>query len=439
MVAKILNFIRTDLWRLRLKDYSRGKSFLYRQLRIIILAVRHFNEDKCKFRASALTFYSVLSIVPIVAMMFGVAKGFGLEKWVESQVFERMQGQEEVAKKIVEFSNSLLSQTSASFIAGVGVAFLLWTIIGVLSNVETSFNDIWGVKKGRSLGRKFSDYLSTMLVCPILLAASSAATVFVGAQLQVIVEKVAILQYIGPVIMIALKILPYCTVWVAFTFILSFMPNAKVNFKSALIAGIVAGTMFQAAQWGYVNFQVQIATRYAVYGSFAALPLFLLWMQVSWLIVLFGAEVSFAHQNVETYEFEPDCLSASQSFKKMLSLALTERIVKRFANAEKASDASQLSRELEIPIRLVRQILYDLAESGVVSEVRKGEDKDVAYQPALDTGRITIKYVLDALEQRGTASVPVAGSKQLDRISDSLQQFSTLLEKSPANLALKDV
>ena len=137
-----------------------------------------------------------------------------------------------------------------------------------------------------------------------------------------------------------MKLLPYLTIWVTFTFIFIFMPNTKVRFLSGLIAGIVAGTLFQLVQWAYVNFQVQITAKYAIYGSFAALPLFLLWLQISWFIILFGAEVSFAHQNVETYEFEPDCLSASRSFKTLLSLFITQRLVHRFCDGEKPSEAS---------------------------------------------------------------------------------------------------
>jgi len=177
MLSKVINFLKTDIWRIRLKNYPRRKSFFLRQLRIIVLAVRGFAEDKCKFRASALTFYSLLSVVPVIAMMFGIAKGFGLEKRVETVFLQKMQGQEEAAKRVIDFANSLLENASGGFIAGVGVAFLFWAIIKVLSNIENSFNDIWGVKNPRTLGRKFSDYLSMILVCPFLLIMASSATV----------------------------------------------------------------------------------------------------------------------------------------------------------------------------------------------------------------------------------------------------------------------
>jgi membrane protein len=439
MLAKWMNFIKTDIWRMRLKDHSPGKSFLIRLLRIVALAVRGFNENKCKFRASALTFYSLLSIVPIIALMFGIAKGFGLQEKVQAQLLEKMKGQEEVVTKIIDFSNSLLANTSGGVVAGVGVAFLFWTIIGVLSNIENSFNDIWGVMKPRSFGRKFSDYLSTMFVCPILLVISGSATVFVSSQILLATDKIPLLQNLGPAFWLLLKLLPYCTIWIAFSFIFAFMPNTKVRFKSAIIGGIVAGTVFQIVQWVYITFQIGAAKYGAIYGSFAALPLFLLWLQTSWLIVLFGAEVSFAHQNVETYEFEPDCLSVSHSFKTLLSLLITQRLVQRFCDGEKASEASQLSHELEIPVRLVRQILYELSEAGVLSEVRKGEDKELAYQPAIDADKITVKFVIDRIEQRGTSTIPVTKSGEIDKLSDCLRQFDAVIEKSPANMLLKNL
>ncbi len=439
MLSKVINFLKTDIWRIRLKNYPPRKSFFLRQLRIVVLAVRGFTEDKCKFRASALTFYSLLSVVPVIAMMFGIAKGFGLEKRVETELMQKMQGQEEIAAKVIDFANSLLENTSGGFIAGVGVAFLFWTIIKVLSNIEDSFNDIWGVKTPRSIGRKFSDYLSMTLVCPFLLIMASSATVVISSQIRVIIQESSLFNSIGPLILFLLKLLPYCTIWIMFTFVFIFMPNTKVKLRSGLLGGIVAGTIFQLTQWAYITFQIGAAKYSAIYGSFAALPLFLLWLQISWLVVLFGAELSFAHQNVETYEFEQDCLSASYSFKKLLSLSITHLLIKNFCQAKESQDAEKISHILEIPIRLVRQILFELVESGVLSEVRKDDSKDVAYQPAVDVGKVTVKYVVESLEQRGNSAIPIGKTKEMDKLSKCLSTFADDIEKSSANILLKDV
>ncbi len=438
MLTKTVNFLKTDIWRIRLRNYPPSKSFLLRQLRIVLLAVRGFVDDKCKFRASALTFFSLLSVVPVIAVMFGIAKGFGLEKRVQAELLLKMQGQKEVAESIINFANSLLENTSGGFIAGIGVALLFWSVIQVLSNIEHSFNDIWGVKTPRSITRKFSDYLSMVLVCPFLLIIAGSANVVISTRIQAIIRDSPLFGALGPFLLLLLKLLPYCTIWSLFTFIYIFLPNTKVKLKSAFLSGIVAGTIFQVVQWVYINFQIGAAKYSAVYGSFAALPLFLLWLQTSWLVVLFGAELSFAHQNVETYEFEQDCLSVSNSFKKRVSLLITHRLVKNFCNGEQRWDAAEISRVLEIPIRLVRQVLFELVGAGILSQV-SSDGKDVAYQPAVDVGKINVKYVIEALDQRGNSDIPIGSAAELARFSECLRTFACDVEKSPANIPLKDL
>jgi membrane protein len=224
-----------------------------------------------------------------------------------------------------------------------------------------------------------------------------------------------------------------------FAFIYIFIPNTKVNFKSGIIAGIFAGTVYQIIQVVYVVFQIGVGRYNAIYGSFAALPLFLIWLQLSWRIVLFGAELSFAHQNVETYEFEPDCLNVSKSFRRLLTLRVVNMLVKDFAKGEKPITASEISHELEIPIRLLRDILNDLLDAKVLSAVNMGEARDLAYHPGCDINLMTIKYVLDKLDENGSGDIPVVETKELNKISDSLKSFGKLIEGSKNNLLLKDI
>lgn len=440
MLSKVNSYLNTDIWRIRLADYPRTKSLLLQQLRIVALALRGYREDSCKFRASALTFYSLLSIVPVIAMLFGIAKGFGLEKRVETEILARFKGQEEVAQRIVTFANSLLENAQGGLVAGVGVMILFWSVIKVLGNIEYSFNEIWGVTKPRSLGRKFSDYFSLILVCPILMVVAGSATVVVSSQVRLLLEKIPFLNFLGPALLLPLKLLPYCTLWVTFTFIFIFMPNTKVKLKSGLVAGVVAGTLFQLVQWAYINLQIGAAQYGAIYGSFAALPLFLVWLQMSWLILLLGAEIAFAVQNVQTYEFEPDCLSISHSRRILLSLLIVKLIVTRFCAGESAWDASVISRALEIPIRLVRQILQELVEANILSEIRKREeDKEVLYQPARDVATLTIKRIVDALENRGDSHVPVVASEELKKLTDTVAALDEVVERAPANVPLQRV
>jgi len=404
-----------------------------------MLALRGFDEDKCQLRASALTFYSLLSVVPVAAMAFGIAKGFGFEKLLQRLLLERLQGQEEVVTQIIAFSNSFLENTRGGLIAGIGVVVLFWTVIGVLGNIEESFNDIWGVKKARTFMRKFSDYLSIMLVCPILLIVSSSATIFISAEVRLIVTKIAFLGTLAPFIFLLLKFLPFVVMWAVFTFIYIFMPNTKVEFKAGLLAGIAAGTIYQVTQWVYIIFQIGASNYGAIYGSFAALPLFLIWVQISWLIVLLGAEITFAYQNAETYEFEADCLEISYNFKRLLTLCIVNLAAKGFCRGEPPLTEVQFSRQLDIPIRLVRQILFELVQAGVFNEAVALAGKDKAFQPARCVEHLTIRDVSDMMENKGTTNIPVSETPELKRLRDSLQVFSETIKNSPSNIFLKDI
>lgn len=439
VLSKIIDFITTDIWRISLKDLPRKKSFFVKQFRTVLLAIRGFDEDRCLLSAASLTFYSLLSIVPILAMAFGIAKGFGFEKLLEKQLVENLPGQETVLLKAVDFAKNLLENTQGGMIAGIGIIVLLWTVIKLLGRIESSFNEIWEIRQSRTVVRKFSDYLSIMLISPVFVVVSSSVTVFITTQITQITEKIALLSMFGPLIMLTLKILPYCLIGILLTIIYMLMPNTKVNLKSGLVAGMIAGVAFVLVQWGYINFQVGIARYNAIYGSFAALPLFLIWLQLSWLIVLFGAEVSFAIQNVDTYEFEQDCQGISPAFKTLLSLQIAHLSIQAFSRGENPLTTSQVSNKLGIPIRLVRQILYELADSGIISDTSNDESKEVAYQPARDINMLTVKYVIEALENRGTDNIPVVHSRELTALSDTLEVFGDTIEASPANKLLKDI
>jgi membrane protein len=438
--AKIIDFMRVGIWRIRAKDLSRKKYFFIKQLRILLLATRGFTKDKCPLNASALTFYSILSIVPIVAMAFGIAKGFGFQMFLEKQLLQKFHGQEEVMNRVVAFAHSLLENTKGGMMAGIGIVFLLWTVIKLLSHIELSFNDIWDIKKSRTYGRKFSDYLSIMLFSPILFFLSSSVTVYITTRITVITQKVALIGMFNPVIFFMLKLIPYCLIWILFVFMYILMPNTKVKFSSGMIAGVMAGTIFQIVQGAYVNFQVGMARYNAIYGSFAALPLFLIWIQLSWMIVFFGAEISFAYQYVDTYDFEPDRRHISPAFKKLLSLNITHLIISVFSQGKMPLTASKISQILEIPIRLAQQILDELVEIDILSNTeRKENNKEVFYQPARSINLITIKSVIEAMEQKGVNNIPIAQTAELKHLSEALKTLDDEIEKSPANCLIKDI
>ena len=439
MINKLLHFLMVDIWRIKIKNLPPHKYLFYKPLRVILLALRGFDEDKCQLRASALTFYSLLSVVPIMAMAFGIAKGFGFQHNLEILLTEKLKGQEEVLQWIIEFANSFLTNAKGGLIAGVGIAILFWTVIKVLGNIERSFNDIWGIRIGRSFGRRVSDYLSIVLICPVLLIMSSSITVFITSQVTLITEKIFLLGKISTIIFFLLKMLPYCVLWILFTFVYMFMPNTKVPFKSAFVAGIIAGTLTQFVQWAYLFFQIGVAKYNAIYGSFAALPLFLIWLQISWLVVLFGAEISFAVSNEETYEFEKDCLNVSRRFKMILALRTTEICIKNFISGEKALNINQISHKLEAPIRLTRQILYELVNANILAQVKTEQQLEEYYQPAISTEKLTIQKVISLLEKSGHEDLPSINKDHLEKITSTIEAFDQLLLKAPQNTPLADL
>lgn len=438
-IKQAIDFINKDVWRIRRRNLPPGKSFFLKIVRVFILSVRGFDEDKCQLRASALTFYSLISIVPVAAMAFGIAKGFGFEKVLEEQLQSKLAGHEEIANKVIQFSHSLLANTQGGLIAGAGLIVLFWAVIKVLGHIEYSFNDIWGIKEKRSFGRMFGDYLSLMLVCPVIFLLSSGVTVFVTTQVNLIMEKFSVLGGFSPFVFFLLKLMPYTLMWALFTFLYVFMPNTKVKPSSGLYGGMIAGTAFQLVQWVYITFQIGFAKYNAIYGSFAALPLFLAWLQLSWLIVLYGAEFSFAHQNEDTYEFEPDAFQASHRVKTLLALHITRHLVKNFLLGNQPARPRDISNQLEIPIRFVNDILFNLVKCGILLKANVEGNKERGYQPARDINILSIHFVIEALEKSGLNDMNFIHAPEMSLLSSCVQTFGDTIEKMPENKLLKDL
>ena len=426
-----------NLWSLKLKKFSRKKSVVIHQFRIIVLAFRGFVEDKIQLRASALTFYSLLSIVPVLAMGFAIAKGFGYDEKLRLQLLENFAGQETILTKIIDFAENLLHKTKEGYLAGVGALVLIWSVMKVLGHIERSFNDIWQIKTSRNIFRKFSDYVSFMIIAPVLFIASSSYSVWITNQLN----NADYAQYISWITVVLGKITPLLMIWLLFTLLYIIMPNTKVNFKHGLIAGIIAGTIFGIVQVVYIKFQfILFSAKYnAIYGAFAVLPLFLAWMQLSWLIVLFGAEISFAYQNVENYEYESESLNISSFYKRVLTILVLYKIVKSFYNGEKPLTAYMIAHEEDMPIRLVRDILYNLKNCGLISDTSTDSPKEMAYQPATDINKMDMKFVYEKMETYGSDNITIENTPILKKIIDIQTGFIDNIEKSSFNKLIKDL
>ncbi len=442
MVSRIIDFFKTGIWEIRLKSLPPVQAMFMRYLRIILLASRGFMRDHCQKTASVLTYYSLLNVVPVVAVAFAMAKGFGLEKLIEKQILqmaEKANWQADITNQIISFSHNLLNQAKGGLIAGIGVVMLLWTVISIMGKIEESLNEIWEIKKTRTLVRKFSDYMAMMVLGPVLLIISSSATVLVASHVKVIVNKIVLLGVFSKVIFLLLNLLPYASIWVLLTMLYLIMPNSKIPIRSAILGGVVAGTIAQIVQWIYIKFQIGVASYGAIYGSFAALPLFLAMLQMSWMIVLFGAEIAYAKEHYETFGFHPDYSRLSVSSKKILMLRIFHLLTKKFSFGEKPMSALQIAQAVEIPVRLVRQLLLELSEVGLVVETAKGVKGEVGFQPGRTIENITVKYALDEYEKYGNTKIPDYESEAVKKLYKYLKDISETAEKSSGNVRLKEI
>ncbi|MGZ8903952.1 MAG: YihY/virulence factor BrkB family protein, partial [Methylobacter sp.] len=314
---------------------------------------------------------------------------------------------------------------------------LFWTIIQVIGNIEESFNYIWKIDKARSISRKFSDYLSVMLLAPVILITSSSITVFLKTQITWLITLIQLPEVGTWLVIRALGLLPLVLMTGLFAFTFIFMPNHKINYKAGTIAGIVTGIMYQLAQWAYLSLQIGVSNYNAIYGSFAALPLFVVWLQIGWMIVLFGCEVAFFYQNYEIYRSNTRFSDLSFSLKKIIALQITHLIIKNFIELKNPLTAAEIAAKLVIPIALIQPLLSNLIASHIIVEFKNHDDDDEVYQPAVDINILTIAYVINALEQCGQNHLPDINQEQL--YMDAVNNFRKLMEASEQNRLLKDI
>ncbi len=431
--------LNDTIWHTPLADISKSKLFLIKQLRIAILAARGFTNDKVQLRASSLTLYTLISIIPVIAIAFAIAKGFGLDQNLEQLIIKEMQTHPEFFSWLLEKAQTAISQTRGGYLAGIGAIVLLWAVMSLLDQIESSFNQIWQIRSSRPWYRKFTDYLALMLIAPVFLIAASSVTVFIGTELSDFMNRVAILDFFKPIVSFFVKVIPYFIFWIVLTIVYMTLPNTKVKFLPALVSGIIAGTILQLLQWIYIDLQFGISRLSAIYGSFAAIPLFIVFLQSSWLIVLLGAEVSFANQNLSRYEYESEALNVSHYQKRALVIMIMNMITRNFSDGSKPLSAENIASNLKIPVRLVRDILQDLSNAELVSVIHDEDHTERLYQPAMDINKMTISWILNKLEKKGTEHQIFVKGKEYHRVVEMLDKFDDLINRSEANILIKDL
>lgn len=398
-MSNLMHFLKVDIWRVQRDEVSAVRFFFYKLLKMLLLTVEWFLDKKMFVAAASLTYSTLLAIVPIIAVVFAIARGFGYNIYIEQWFRDTLSSQPQAAETIISFVNSYLVHTKSGVFLGVGLLFMLWTVIMLIDNIEQVFNDIWQVNKPRSIYRTITDYTSMFFLAPIGIVVTSGLTIAVTSFAGNNLSETYVL---GPLLRFLIDLTPFLLMSAVFVFLYIFMPNTKVNFSSAIVPGILAGCAMQGLQFAYIHSQIWVTGYNAIYGSFAALPLFLLWVQISWIICLFGANLCYTNQNLEDFAFRTNTSDLSHRYKLMLSLLLASRICKRFEEGERPYTALELKLQTGIPIRMVHDLLNELVELNVISEVNTGDKgDDTYYQPAISLDKLSVRMIVDRIEAKG--------------------------------------
>lgn len=383
----------STLRRLDPDDYTGARRRLISSLQLVTLVVRDFWYDHCLLHASSLTFATILAIVPFFALAFALLKGLGVQNRLEPIILGQVTaGSHETVTRIISFINN----TNMGSLGAIGLTVLILTVLSLLFSVEDAFNTIWGVREDRSLARKFSDYLSVMTSAPLLMLVAISLTTFL--ENQAIVRWLMEREYVGEVLLSVLQFIPYISVWVALTLLYLFIPNTRVRLQSAVIGGILAGTVWQIAQWCYLTFQIGVGRYNAIYGTLALLPIFMIWLYTSWIIVLFGVEVVYAHQNRKTLRLECHGKTLSHASRLELALTLLVECAVSFRLGTHLS-AEQMAEKFALPLRQVQQMLDELEQSGLLGR-RAGNDP--VWHPAREPAALAVSDVLERLSRSGS-------------------------------------
>ena len=396
-----------------------------------------FTAAEGQLRASSLTYYTLFAFAPVLALLFGVARGFSLDMWLKAVLVAKMKHQEEMLNWLFGFAESALNQASGGVIAGFGALILCWSVIKMIGNIETAVNRVWKVKKNRTIFRKFTDYLSFLVIAPALLIASSSATIMLARGMNSLADKWIIFQGLLPIFEVLFHLLPYVIVWILFTFVYAFLPNTRVKFTAALFGGIIAGTLYQLLQAGYFFLQIALSKYNVIYGSFSALPLFLVWSYFNWTVVLFGVTLSYLYQ---TYDYDSKLAKDNErqlSEKRLIAVMLTAVITRDFADGKAAPDSKSLARRTGLTETLVSEILNNLDQRNIVAPIAASEYGSITYIPALPLEKMTIFNVFERYDEFNLPDVPDFSGTELckDTIA-ALKDIRQSLTDSPGNMEL---
>jgi membrane protein len=389
-VGKTQKFISQDLWDLELDSFPKARRAGLKLLRVIMLVLKGFKEDKCPIHASSLTFTTVMAMVPLLVILFAIAKGFGFEQ-VSGMLLAKTADMPAAFQDAVKTILTTVGSASAGALGGAGVIFFLWAAIKMLSGIEETFNLVWGIKTPRAFIEKVRNYIVILVVAPILL-------IIANAGLPVIMGFAGKLTWMGPFLKLGLQAIPVFVMALTFTFVYITMPNTKVKFSAAFTGAFVSALLSILFQVAIIKLGVLATSANKTYGTLAAIPLFLSWVQISWQIMLLGAEVAFSIQNAGTYARERLAVNPSARSRLCLAFALMKKITAAFESGTGPFDTVAYGIANRVPVRLINDVIAILAKTGLVAEAAGQQG---CYTLLRDPADISARAIADAILNEG--------------------------------------
>lgn len=431
MFGRVRKFLTNDVWLLEVDKLPRIKGIIYKQLQLTIYVWREFWRDSSLLRASGLTYTTLLTLVPLLALMFALLKGLGVQKALEPFFLERLTGgSHPITERIMEY----VSRIHVGSLGTLGITFLFLTMILVLTNIEMAFNQIWQVDRGRPWLRKCSDYLGLVVILPVAMFVSVSLMTFVKSHL--VTQELLSIDLLGRIYVYLLKIAPFFVMWLAFSFIYLFMPNTRVNPISASAGGIIGGTLWQVCQWAYIHYQFGFRTYGAIYGALSQLPMLLIWIFVSWIILLLGAEIAFAHQNLARFRLRQRWRAQPTVNRSYWGLQLLLLVCERFEAGKSPPTIMELAEELNVPEDETRALLEIMEKMGAL---KAGGENGYEVLPAKDMKHLMVFDLVEGLEQRESVPETVVTEGYGKVILEVLKLVREQGEKGVEDLSLADL
>lgn len=407
-----------------------------RLIKTLNLSISAFFNGDIQTKACALTYRSMLAIVPALALLFAIGRGFGLQEVLQNELIDSFGSQKELLQRAFLFVDSYLAQSSKGIFVGIGIVFLLWTLISILSAVERAFNDIWGVKNGRSIWRKVTDYMAIFFILPVLMICAGGLSVFVSETVRTIFP----MADVSPLVTFLLDFATLVLIWFFFAGVYMLIPNTKVKFKNAIVAGIFAGTVFMILQWLFVSGQVYVSKYNAIYGSVAFLPLLLIWLQLTWVVCLAGGVVCYASQNVFHFNFSTEISRISSDYRLKIMIAIAAAVVDEYLKQQQSPTQEDIVNRYGLPPRLVATSINRLVDAGVLLRVVRNPKEDVyGYAPALDASTMTLGQVMAILKHYGSQDFIPDFDSRFARVIEAVDAAEQTMTATQASILIKDI